>query len=1258
MASLLLYRLKPEKESSISSEDFWSLIRFYYVVKPNLQYFDSFFRFLFCFVPFLKPCKFQSSWVSQEVVAYVQQYLSSPLTFSTELSVTALRTDMAFEIPSLGTQSHSPQVLLPQDHHVRSGSSIHRATNSSLQRTQFQGFDINDFADLREAYDCFIDYSFVSWAAEHGICKDTSFRRAYRQDIPWLLQVNTINPTFSKEQDYSGTFYEKNEFVIIAERVNSMGEKIPVGMVHYYLMWYYPCSGKDRDAVRAVYVCTLQKVDPSTHQDYIGRYGVTAEPLTGSILLSLAFLHGCQCQMTMGCCDSTDNSIKFYTSQYGMKALPKREGRHYTPMQINLSNFDAKNLLLQHIDPTYKSTLLCSVSLPSDSSVPQHSPTSCLHIQIDKTGFVQKSELVERPTFISDSLIQSMDPQWLQDSTQSDMTDIGRVCTPLSETVSFYVYNETPHFVERSKYIKPSPSSSFSIDHAIYTKSENGNTVVSDGNEIERELERCQDELFTVMKENEYLMGKLTSSLLEKEQPSEESLHLIEKCDKLHEELMKYTIAKRPELAKVEVEDDTICDVCGDGDSDYGNMILYCDGCNAAVHQCCYDVMSLPKGDWFCNVCEDILVKQIGVTDVMHVTPKNLEVSESLEDDSSTYTVLDRLHDLRVKVHCCICGFSKGAMMPTLNEGEYAHVACALWHPYCSVTNKDPKCCCPHLPSNQMEVELDKSSQPKELNVSLTPNEPAGSADHPNLEAEETYLTTKSESAESSQSLVLIPTNVSLPPKPLVPLPNQPQLQISADLAPFQQTSTSYISPYARLRSDPEQRRYLIDTSQLGLQRKSLACQLCRHRGGVIPCCCSGCTRGVHASCALEYELEMFWNNKIGHTSVPAEEVLVDKDFYLHCWQHSGGFQGRSVPRKQCEDWVSPIGGDDIPRRKVNDDYINEIPQTRKRARSRRTSQNMEAQNQGLERMRKRREQRKQREKQKLNTMRSHPRNTDVLSFSHKGRSRSERIQQQILLWLKDSRCSKLLMDNEENVLLKIQAQIDNKQVPIFANWKEYTAKNGTIQAFFRRCNKRAHYQPNDLLLEIREIYLTLLCYNYPSSNPSSQMIAKLVTEDALELTKLTNRLLNPSRYQVISDNPDKTYCICMVLEWESDDFMVQCDGCEKWFHAECLGYAACKYLGYLSLYGGMYVDVTHDDAHFYCPVCYCGDNVGKMLILTEAQVIERGAVKNPSFIDLENQPNTVEDSQEIGTTKNGEDEVRTKEIELSESEEKRPKVE
>jgi hypothetical protein len=47
------------------------------------------------------------------------------------------------------------------------------------------------------------------------------------------------------------------------------------------------------------------------------------------------------------------------------------------------------------------------------------------------------------------------------------------------------------------------------------------------------------------------------------------------------------------------------CSMCGSSASAKPNLIMYCDDCNLAVHQQCYGVRALPRGDWFCKQCDE-----------------------------------------------------------------------------------------------------------------------------------------------------------------------------------------------------------------------------------------------------------------------------------------------------------------------------------------------------------------------------------------------------------------------------------------------------------------------------------------------------------------------------------------------------------------------------------------------------------------------------------------------------------------------------
>ncbi|EGO59105.1 hypothetical protein NEUTE1DRAFT_60169 [Neurospora tetrasperma FGSC 2508] len=53
-------------------------------------------------------------------------------------------------------------------------------------------------------------------------------------------------------------------------------------------------------------------------------------------------------------------------------------------------------------------------------------------------------------------------------------------------------------------------------------------------------------------------------------------------------------------------DDEEVCVICSKPDTRKGNQIVFCDGCDKAVHQKCYGIPRLPKGDWFCRECLEL----------------------------------------------------------------------------------------------------------------------------------------------------------------------------------------------------------------------------------------------------------------------------------------------------------------------------------------------------------------------------------------------------------------------------------------------------------------------------------------------------------------------------------------------------------------------------------------------------------------------------------------------------------------------------
>lgn len=67
--------------------------------------------------------------------------------------------------------------------------------------------------------------------------------------------------------------------------------------------------------------------------------------------------------------------------------------------------------------------------------------------------------------------------------------------------------------------------------------------------------------------------------------------------------LVHNDVSLSEEDADSDTSDDVACVICDGLDSEVPNEILFCDNCDKAVHQLCYNVPVVPDDDWLCRDC-------------------------------------------------------------------------------------------------------------------------------------------------------------------------------------------------------------------------------------------------------------------------------------------------------------------------------------------------------------------------------------------------------------------------------------------------------------------------------------------------------------------------------------------------------------------------------------------------------------------------------------------------------------------------------
>lgn len=110
------------------------------------------------------------------------------------------------------------------------------------------------------------------------------------------------------------------------------------------------------------------------------------------------------------------------------------------------------------------------------------------------------------------------------------------------------------------------------------------------GDIIKRPLMTDRDDYYTYRSDN-----ILTDLEYDSVWPVKFTKHLIKKNEERQNLSTTYEVPEDP--------DDVVCQVCNDGDYEDYDLIVYCSSCTLTVHQSCYGIVTIPEGDWLCNVC-------------------------------------------------------------------------------------------------------------------------------------------------------------------------------------------------------------------------------------------------------------------------------------------------------------------------------------------------------------------------------------------------------------------------------------------------------------------------------------------------------------------------------------------------------------------------------------------------------------------------------------------------------------------------------
>lgn len=168
---------------------------------------------------------------------------------------------------------------------------------------------------------------------------------------------------------------------------------------------------------------------------------------------------------------------------------------------------------------------------------------------------------------------------------------------------------------------------------------------------------------------------------------------VMDRLEKEHHFLQRIAMTKISETDELSDE----CNICGEKETENDNFLVFCDGCNIAVHQSCYGVPNIPEGSWLCRPC--LLSPRKTISCILCPSPGGaykrtsngfwchvlcgLLVPRARFENMSLVEPVD-IEDVHRSQHQCFeCGMKKGGIVPCAYYG-----CCRFYHATCAVKSE------------------------------------------------------------------------------------------------------------------------------------------------------------------------------------------------------------------------------------------------------------------------------------------------------------------------------------------------------------------------------------------------------------------------------------------------------------------------------------------------------------------------------------------------------------------------------------------